>query len=61
MCKPDVIVLDVYLPSVNGFAICETLKKSTAFKDIEIVIVSSFVKNNGKELANVTNAKCFFT
>jgi signal transduction histidine kinase len=39
---PDLILLDVIMPDVDGFQVCETLKKKrTHFKDIPIVLVTA--------------------
>ncbi|MFH1285315.1 MAG: response regulator [Candidatus Micrarchaeota archaeon] len=39
--KPDLIVLDLMLPGVDGLEICQTVKKDPATKDITVVIVSA--------------------
>ncbi len=40
--SPDLILLDVIMPDVDGFQVCETLKKKrTHFKDIPIVLVTA--------------------
>jgi CheY-like chemotaxis protein len=39
--KPDLILLCIELPRMNGFSICNRLKKDTALKDIPLVIMSS--------------------
>ena len=38
---PDVIVLDLMLPKMDGFQVCQTLKKDRAAKDIPIITVFS--------------------
>ncbi len=39
---PDLILLDVIMPDVDGFQVCETLKKKrTHFKNIPIVLVTA--------------------
>jgi len=38
--QPDVILLDVYLPGVNGYEICQMLKDDGSTKDIPVVLVS---------------------
>ena len=37
---PDLILLDVMLPELNGFAVCELLRKDAATTDIPIVMVT---------------------
>lgn len=38
--KPDVILLDVYLPGVNGYEICQALKDDDSTADIPVVLIS---------------------
>ena len=38
--KFDLIILDIDLPGVNGFLICNRIKKNNAFSEIPLVIIS---------------------
>lgn len=39
--KPDIIILDVILPGMKGRAVCATLKKTPAVKDIPVMFLTS--------------------
>jgi len=39
--KPDVILLDVMMPDMDGFECCRRLKTNTVAKDIPVVMISS--------------------
>ncbi|MGM0628954.1 MAG: response regulator transcription factor [Patescibacteria group bacterium] len=39
--NPDVILLDLILPGVNGFELLETIKNDEALKDIPVIILSN--------------------
>jgi putative two-component system response regulator len=39
---PDVILLDVFLPTINGFEICHILKENPATRLIPIVLMTGF-------------------
>lgn len=39
--KPDVILLDVMLPDMDGISVCETLRKKPAFKNTLILFLSA--------------------
>src|SRR5262245_45031417 len=39
--RPDLILLSIELPRMNGFSVCNKLKKDAALKDIPLVIMSS--------------------
>jgi twitching motility two-component system response regulator PilG len=38
--KPDLILLDIGMPNVDGYQICTLIRKSSALKDIPIVMVT---------------------
>src|SRR4051794_33833824 len=38
---PDLIVLDIHMPSLSGFEVCRTLKSRDATRDIPVVFISS--------------------
>ena len=39
--RPDLIVLDIVMPQLNGFQVCRELKRAGDTKDIKIVMLSS--------------------
>lgn len=39
--KPDLILLDILMPEMDGYAVCEKLKYSMATKDIPIIFLTS--------------------
>ncbi len=39
--KPDLVVLDLMLPGMDGLEICETIKKDQLLRDITVIIVSA--------------------
>ncbi|MCK4568286.1 MAG: response regulator [Candidatus Thorarchaeota archaeon] len=39
--KPDLILLDVMLPSMDGFAVCKKLKESDDFKNTPILMFTA--------------------
>jgi len=39
-CRPDLIVLDVLLPDLDGFTVCETLRKDRATASIPILMLT---------------------
>lgn len=43
---PDVILLDIEMPGMDGFAVCEKVRKDDALKQIPIVILTA--TNNPK-------------
>ena len=49
---PDLILLDIMLPRMDGYNICQVIRKNMAFKDIPIIMLSGkdglFDKMRGK-------------
>src|SRR5262244_1997067 len=39
--RPDLILLSIELPRMNGFSVCNKLKKDARLKDVPLVIMSS--------------------
>ena len=39
--RPDLILLDIMLPKINGYKVCRRLKSDERFKEIPIIIVSA--------------------
>lgn len=40
-CKPDMIFLDLIMPKVSGYTICDFLRKTTTFQSVPIVFLST--------------------
>lgn len=38
---PDIILLDIMMPEMDGYEVCETLKKDPATKDIPVIFVTT--------------------
>jgi sigma-B regulation protein RsbU (phosphoserine phosphatase) len=45
---PDLVILDVLLPDIDGFAVCECLKSDKAARDIPIIFVTSLDDSDSK-------------
>jgi len=39
--RPDLIILDLLLPAMNGWEVCRSLKSNLATHDIPVIIVSA--------------------
>ncbi len=48
--KPDLVVLDVIMPKLNGFQVCRKIKTSPKLKQIKVVIMTS--KNQDMGILN---------
>jgi CheY-like chemotaxis protein len=46
--KPDLILLDIMMPIIDGFEVCRTLKADPATKHIPIVLISAAAQSESK-------------
>ncbi len=46
--KPDVILLDVILPKVNGYQVCRQLKAAPETASIPIIMITSKARNSDR-------------
>jgi len=46
--KPDVIILDVIMPTKDGFQACEELKRDPQLSKIPVIMLTSFAERRGE-------------
>jgi len=39
--KPDVLILDIVLPDMDGWGVLKEIKKNSQFKDMKVIILSN--------------------
>ena len=47
--KPDMIILDVMMPVIDGFEVCKRLKADAELKDIPVVMLSASAHAESRE------------
>ncbi|MDD5225996.1 MAG: response regulator [Candidatus Omnitrophica bacterium] len=57
--SPDVILLDLMLPKLDGFKVCRMLKFDKAFENIPIIIFSAKGSDADKKLATQSGADAY--
>lgn len=58
--KPNLILLDILLPDLDGLSVCEILRRQPATKKIPIIFMSALTGDVTKRTANM-QAEDFFT
>jgi DNA-binding response OmpR family regulator len=46
--SPDVIVVDLMMPGINGYELCQAIRSRTGTKDVPIIILSAKHQMNDK-------------
>src|ERR1035441_5359403 len=46
--SPDLVLLDLVLPELDGFAVCETLRKGPTTASIPIIVLTGLTTNLGR-------------
>jgi DNA-binding response OmpR family regulator len=59
--KPDLITLDLMMPGINGFELCELLHNDPRFANIPIIIISARDDRESKERALEAGANDYIT
>ena len=54
--NPDIILLDMILPKMNGFEVLEHLKKDTKYKKIPVMVLSNLGQDQDVEQAKALGA-----
>lgn len=59
--SPDLILLDLMLPKLNGFQVCRLLKFDDKYKHIPIIIASAKDTKKDKELGKSCGSDMYLT
>jgi DNA-binding response OmpR family regulator len=58
---PALVLLDIYMPRVNGFDVCRELKSDPATADIKIVILTGHSADTDRQQAREVGADDYFS
>lgn len=59
--KPHILVLDVMMPGLSGFEVCEKVKNHDELKDITIIMLTAKGQQTDKDWAKSVGADHFMT
>ncbi len=59
--KPDLILLDLMLPKLDGYKVCRLLKFDERYKDIPILMLTAKTQEKDKLLGKETGANEYIT
>jgi DNA-binding response OmpR family regulator len=49
--KPDLILMDVKMPGINGFQACEAIRRNSGTRDIPVIIISALADEEATDRA----------
>ncbi len=58
---PDLILLDLMMPGMNGFEVCQRLKQDPATASVPVIVVTALAQIKDKEAALTSGADDFLT
>ena len=59
--KPDFIILDVAMPGINGFEVCDIVKNKLGMKDVYVLMLTASVMGLNKQNYKDVGADIFMT
>jgi DNA-binding response OmpR family regulator len=59
--KPDLIILDLMLPKLDGYKVCRMLKFDKKYKNIPVILFTSRADEKDKELGLGVGADAYIT
>jgi len=59
--KPDLIVLDLMLPKLDGYKVCRMIKFDDKYKSIPIILFSARAQDSDKEMGVQVGADAYIT
>jgi DNA-binding response OmpR family regulator len=59
--RPDLIILDLMLPDIDGFGVCEILRRHAATAMIPIIILTAWATNDAQHLGLELGALDYMT
>ncbi len=58
---PDVVLLDVMMPTMNGYEVCEKIRSNAQLKDIKVIMVSARAMNSERKKGLESGADEYIT
>lgn len=59
--KPDLIILDLMLPKIEGYKVCRMLKFDDKYKNIPIILFTSRAQESDRETSKEVGADAYIT
>ena len=61
LVKPDIFVIDLMMPDIDGFQLCRMIRTDPVLKNIPIIIVTALTDNDSRMIAIGAGANDYLT
>jgi excisionase family DNA binding protein len=59
--KPDLVILDIMMPDINGYEVCKKIKANPDTKDTKIIVLSGYLDEENFRRMKEYGADCCFS
>lgn len=59
--KPDVVIVDIVMPGMNGYEICKKIKSTEELKGLPVLVLTTKAQDKDIELAQTSGADLYMT
>lgn len=59
--KPDLVILDIMMPDINGYEVCKKIKSNPETKDTKIIVLSGYLDEENFRKMKEYGADCCFS
>ncbi len=59
--KPDLVVLDIVMPDMDGFSVCKNIKSNSITRGVKVIAVTAYPDEEKREKALSCGIEAFFT
>jgi DNA-binding response OmpR family regulator len=59
--KPELVILDVMMPGIDGFEVCNTIKNELGMKDVYVLMLTANGQEINKQKSKDVGADIFMT
>ncbi len=59
--NPDVILLDILLPKMNGYEVCKSVKSDSGMSHTRVLMLSGLAQNSDRQKAQQAGADAYMT
>lgn len=59
--RPDLLILDIMMPGMDGYEVCRLLRKDPSTADIKIIMLTALTQDFDRQKAMEAGADAYFT